>query len=440
MAVMATLETLKRGLRLRMGEPLQGIWGEFRYQDQAEGQTTDELAIALNEGQDFYARDLYEADASYPWITNYEEMPVIAGVDRYSLPDDFVAFTEIRHHKYSQSYLLTPANFKDIGGRFQTNWRTSIYTNYQVRGMDSKILDRGIAGESSSTRLLNQYGNFSDVRIGDIVQNLTDQSQGRVAGFDAGALTVEDLHGGRSNAFRKGDNYQIITRERVRWTLLVYPEQSESRVDVARGPDEIFSLNEDEVVNNLMIRIDALPDDFDDDEVITVSVTNADTGELASSNPQSVGAIENVMIGWNNIPILPFQLQEGVNYQIHALNEDKQYGLVFQEFSMQGPSNQMLRFSYYRTPAEMIYDDSFCEMPGEFLSGLYARAKMILHEKFNKHGVSPELRNDYEIELNKVSENLLMRQEDGAFEIDEDTGHQQDYSPGRYRWSRSIGE
>ena len=254
MAVTATLATLKRGLRLRMGEPVQGIWGEYRYQDQEVGQTTDELSIALNESQDFVARDLDEADISYPWITNYEEVPVIAGVDRYSLPDDFVAFVELRHHKYSQSYLLKPANFKNIGGRFQTNWRTSIYTNYQVRGMDSTILNRGIAGRTSDNLLISQYGNFTEVRESDIVQNITDDSQGRVAGFEQGGILVEGLHGGRSNRFRRGDNYQVISRERVRWTLLVYPQQSDSRVPIHQGPDEAFSLSEDAQVNSLMVQ------------------------------------------------------------------------------------------------------------------------------------------------------------------------------------------
>lgn len=440
MATTATRATLKRGLRLRMGEPIQGIWGEYRYQDQPEGQTTDELALALNEAQDFTARDLDEADISYPWITNYEEIPVIAGVDRYSLPNDFVAFTEIRHHKYSQSYLLRPANFKNIGGRFQTNWRSSIYSNYQVRGMDSTILNNGIAGETSDNLLVSQYGNFSDVRIADIVQNLTDASQGRVAGFDQGGIIVEDIHGGRSNRFRKGDNYQVISRERVRWTLLVYPQQSESRIDTYRGPDQPFTLDEDAEINHLSVRFDALPTDWDPDEIITVTLVKTSDGTLASTDPESVGAIENVLIGWNDIPILPFQLDQNEEYQLHVLNEERRIGLIFEEFRIESPSNQRLVFSYRRTPAEMLYDDSYCEMPGEFLSALYARAKMILHEKFNKHGVSPELRNDYEIELAKCSDNLLKRQEDGAFVINQETGQEYDYSPGRHQWARDLGE
>ena len=440
MAVTATREVLKRGLRLRMGEPVQGIWGEFRYQGQAEGQTTDELALALNEAQDFVARDIDEADLSYPWITNYEEIPVVAGTDRYSLPQDFVAFTEIRHHKYSQSYLLMPANFKHIGGRFQVNWRSSIYTNYQVRGMESTILNRGIAGVTSESALISQYGDFSSVRLGDIVQNITDASQGRVAGFSQGGLLVENLHGGRSNRFRRGDNYQVISRERVRWTLLVYPQQSDSRIPIHQGPDEVFTLNEDAQVNSLRVRLDGLPEDWDADETITVSVVKESDGELASTTPESVGAIENVLIGWNEIPILPFQLEENVEYRVLVLNEERQVGLIFEEFALESPSNQRLVFSYRRTPAEMIYDDSFCEMPGEFLSALYARAKMILHEKFNRHGVSAELRNDYEIELKKVSDNLLTRQEDGAFVIDQETGLEIDYSPGEYRWSRGLNE
>ena len=183
-----------------------------------------------------------------------------------------------------------------------------------------------------------------------------------------------------------------------------------------------------------------MPEDWDSDEVMTVSVVKASGGSLASTNPQSVGAIENVLIGWNSIPILPFQLEQGVEYRVIVANEERQYGLVFDEFSLEAPSTQRLIFSYRRTPATMLYEDSFCEMPGEFLSALYSRAKMILHEKFNSDGVSPQLRKDYEIELKKCSDNLLIRQEEGPFIIDQETGLEQDYSPGAYRWARDLNE
>ena len=94
--------------------------------------------------------------------------------------------------------------------------------NYRIRTA-TRVL-RGIAGAPGTDRLQDPSRDFraAGVRIGAVVENVTDGSFGLVTGFGDTHIRAV-LHGGKDNSFRTGDAYHVyyayVNRRRYRFNL-----------------------------------------------------------------------------------------------------------------------------------------------------------------------------------------------------------------------------
>jgi len=62
---------------------------------------------------------------------------------------------------------------------------------------------------STDLTLVDSSADFSAVDVGDMVENESDDSRGRVEAVGAGSLTVSSLRGGIDNRFEPGDGYRV---------------------------------------------------------------------------------------------------------------------------------------------------------------------------------------------------------------------------------------
>jgi len=80
----------------------------------------------------------------------------------------------------------------------------------EIKDLSSALNGTATAG-SSSFILEDTNSNFEvlDVRIGDVVENITDDSAGIVVSIDNDELTVKELVGGANNTFTNGNVYKL---------------------------------------------------------------------------------------------------------------------------------------------------------------------------------------------------------------------------------------
>jgi len=429
---MATMRQMKIALRRRMGEPLQGTWGKFRYEENRPGETTDELLETLNEAQDLVAREIYTPE-SYPFVRYDIEIPVVSGRDIYTMPVDFIAVEELRYIRRTQNYPMKRRAIKSVRYFNDRTYSGGVLQYYDYQGLINTYIAEGLIDESSDTVLIDNTGNFSDVRIGDIVYNLTDGSEGVVTSFRKGRVTVDALQGGRANCFRVNDTYAIATPEDTRWALQTYPRITTTDKAVYSGDANAFELSASDVIPNsgIQMKFDSLPSDYEDDEVISFVFYEGDT-ILEDTTGQPVEfSRDAIRIGYNTLSLpteyLNFgskyafnvQLKENIGYSLKAFRSDGSQ-LPISSIKLSKRTEDRMLMTYARTPRRMVTDDSICEFPNEFNEAVYKRAKIILHEKLNNEGVSPQLYSEYDYEKTQIDINLVSRDESGPMEIDTD--------------------
>ena len=306
---MATFRQLKTGLRRRMGEPLQGTWGKYRYEDDDENQLTDEIGETINDAQILFARDLHArvGAESYPFIRYDSEIPIVSGQDIYTLPEDFVAVEELRYIRGSQNYPIHRKHIKHARYGFERTIAGGILQYYDYQGFTATYIAEGAADASFENTLQDSIGNFSSVRVGDVVYNLTDNSEAIVTSFQSGRVEVDGLQGGRANVFTTGDSYGIATQEENRWALQVYPRISSTDRLIYVGISDAFMPTASDVIpiTGISARFTELPADYENDEVVLFSIL--EDGKLLENpyGPSELGR-ENLRVGFN-----PLQLNIG---------------------------------------------------------------------------------------------------------------------------------
>ena len=430
---MATMRQMKIALRRRMGEPIQGTWGKYRYQENREGEKTDELLETINESQNIVARDMHaNSSDSYPFVRYDVEIPVVANQDIYTMPEDFMAVDELRYIRRSQNYPMKRRSIKSVRFFDERTFEAGVLQYYDYKGLINTYIAEGVVDETSETTIHDALASLSFVRIGDIVYNITDDSQGFVTAFEDGNTIIDGLQGGRSNIFTRGDSYAIATAEENRWALQVYPRITTTDIRIYEGDPLSIELQASDVIPNtgISVQISELPEGFQDDEVVLFAIFE---GEDLLENPRGPSEYgrTGIRTGYNLLDrpsILTHygdrynfnvQLRQNISYSLRAYREDGTELPLDSVRLSRRPDDRML-MTYARLPRYMKNDESVCEFANEFNEAILKRAKMILHEKLNNQGVSPQLTAEYEYELNNINMSLLNRDESEPVEIDTD--------------------
>ena len=444
---MATMRQLKTGLRRRMGEPTGGTWGKYQYEEDHENQLTDELLEAINEAQVIVARDIYTPE-SYLFIRYDVEIPVVAGSDIYTLPEDFVAVEELRYVRRAQNYPMKRRSIKHVRYFNDRQISGGVLQYYDYQGLINTYLVEGSVDETSPNILNDARADFAGVRIGDIVYNITDDSEGFVTAFRSGRIEVEGLQGGRANIFTRGDTYAVATAEENRWALQTYPRITTTDTVLYDGDADAIRLSAADVVTNFGIsaQITEIPDDLEDDEVINFVIYE---GDSIYNNPLGPAefARDQVRSGYNVLARpesrtefglrydFNVQFAQNTTYSIRAFREDSTKDeLTVAKVRLITRTEDKMLLTYARQPRRMKTDDSICEFPNEFNEAIYKRAKVILHEKLNPEGVAPQLYDEYNYEVLNLSTWLASRDESGPMQIDTD-GEPRDYHRGNAQWT-----
>lgn len=395
---MANLAEMRLTLRRRLSELDEGLWSD------------EELKEFLNESQTVLARDVHSRN--HPWSSYHQRtIPVVSGAQYYYMPPDFMSLESIAH--FRGGYLprkLVKTNLKNIRLNSQQEGYDSLYQYYEVRGRAAPYIARGIVTESSQSVLHDERGNFTAVAIGDIVHNLTDNSHATVTGFSGGRVSVGDWVGGNTMAFYAGDEYRIQQAERDRDLVWVWPVQNFSGAIAHKG-DPRFRVTENSLITQLLLRFKALPENWDQQDRITVIVRDS-SGNLADQVAESIFSATRIKQGWNEINIVPFRLHQDVDYRVDIDTYGKNISL--DQVELQTKADNALELSYIARPRRLANDSSICEFPPEAESALYAYAKMLAYEKKNPDGDrTVAFLNVYEAQLQKFKQYLELRDESG---------------------------
>lgn len=436
---MATLREMRNAVHRRMGDPLAGKFGQFRYITDAPGQTTDEVGLAINEAQALTSRDCYVPEY-YPLLRYDSEIPVVSGRDIYTLPQDFIAIEELRYVRGAQNYPMTRKSIKQVRRRLDRVLSGAVLQYYDYQGMTSIYIAEGTVAQTDEFAIRDPDATFSKVRIGDIVYNLTDGSEGIVRTTEEGLVWVEELQGGRANMFDRGDSYAISTQEESRWALQTYPRVTATDKILFSGEPIDFELSESNVVvsTGIWVQFTSLPEGYEKDETIKFCIFEGETLLHNPYGPSEIGR-ENLMIGWNPLEIernpdhkvttesnferidysFNIQFRQGETYSIRAYREDGTE-IPISMIRLMTRSDDRMLMTFARTPRELKTENSIFELPVDYLEPTYKRTKIILHEKLNPHGVAPQLWTEYENECDKVELNFSYRDESGPYDFETD--------------------
>lgn len=233
---------------MRLGDPSGNFISESAIY--SSGSPIDEEATILNDAARKVSSDLYRNGTAL--LTGQKSITPEPGVTEYALPKDLIGVQEVFWEDSSTRYEVEQRplqSFQDIDRTVDR----PIY--FDVFGQSADIVARtwsqedtkfGGAGKDAdhTVRLGWYYNNggevlttaFSGIRVGDVLHNMTDGSEGTIAAIieenaspaDNYYLTAE-LRGGTKNVCTYGDVLQIERAEKVNPILHIYPQVSESK-------------------------------------------------------------------------------------------------------------------------------------------------------------------------------------------------------------------
>ena len=428
---MMTLKQLKNGLRTKLGELSDGTWGSYKYGDSTD--VVDEHKDALNQSQVNVGRDIFDPE-TYPLTKTSVDLPINTGATFYSLPADFLAMERVTHKVGNRNRPVLPGSIKNVASD-AANYTGPYYRHYEVRGRMNTYVATGTVQTASDNQINDSNGNFSSVRVGDYVYNLTDSSEARVVEFQSGQVVFDQLEGGMRNTFDVGDSYAIGTSEAIRKMLLVDPPVTNSNTIIYDGRSDSIS-GQAGVVQEVYVSHTSLPSDWTDQSTANYKIFK--DNKLVKEWGQ-VG----IRIGTQQIGFEPFQVQEGVVYHITCTDETGAT-IDISNVRLELLSRDRLVISYARRPRTLTRDDSVCEFDVEFREAILQGAANILIEKVADNNVTPRLLLDkYEYEIAKVKDFLNSLGESGSYELGIDAyGQPIDYinqgQSGEYDWTTEV--
>ena len=301
--------------------------------------------------------------------------------------------------------------------------------------------------------------NLTEVQVGDVVTNITDESQAVITNIGSGIATLGDgLFGGRSNYMQVGDEFIIQTREETRFALEVWPPVTiESPLleitEVERVDGSLyFTTAGDSVIESLELRLSqdlfiegGELEDYEDYERLLLYIVDTNAVQIVD-----IIGFQNAKAGINELRVVEsevdkghgsVQLYGGITYQAYLvpasnLNTIINADIKASDLKLMQPSKEYLSMNYVKRPAAFIIDASLCELPDELHEGLIEKAALTALRKKNPSLINGSVLQYYKILVEDIKNYLMNRQPPDAQTIDPEERGIATHTPGytSYYW------
>ena len=483
---MATAQDLKTRLRLRLGEVSDGTWAhDTGYQDEANsGNTTpvDELLLVLNEAQVSVLRDIF-THQFIPFARLNTTIPIESEETEYTLPADYIQMIDIYHNKPNEPPLkIEPkmlSYYREVDPNLANSSAvaTSYYQYYDIPGQTGVILADGTVtwtGEGSRTQFAADNTNLEGVREGDIVQNITDGSEGIITNFGSGIADLGDgLHGGRANIMRYGDEFIIQSREEERFTLEVWPSIKISSPEISYTVNSainsrmVITPNQSDTFESVSLRLPqalfltgGVLENYNIQDRLLLHLRRIDDIDNHEFTTIDIFGFQDAKAGYNTLRVIESEINKGHGY--NQLERGQQYDMFLafapspvqpidqpDSFFQDGllvntndvkfirPSEEFLSINYVKRPARFISNLSRCELPEELHEPLIEKAALTAMRKIDPSSINASLLQHYKILIEDVKNYLVNQQPPHAQTIDnEEARGVSTFTPGfsSYYW------
>lgn len=439
-----TLRELIIECRLQLAQPYEGTLGsQVSYARFTEA--VDELKLICNSAQRATAVTCCTPTTSL-LRSNKVQIPVRSGVTEYALEDDYLDIDYLIYVKDGEEYPIYPSELRGFENeesypysRYHT-YNDKRYKYYEVSGMSSQEKEVGVIRSESLNEVHDLYNDFNGVRIGDIVHNKSDGSQGAVTEIVPESevlnasgtlektrpyLKVESLTGGKSNRFLQGDEYVVSSKEELNETLHVTPkvEFDEINAKIVDSNNNQFRSQEAFILHSLDVTINTIPDNIEPDDRLVIEVLQGNN--LAVKDPASFVSKVGVEKGVNRVEFdeVTFSrgllLEEDTDYTVRAtigMTELRVNAVTVWAYG----SSDMMKLGYTRLPARMTNDYDVCELPPWSLGLFYVEAKIIATQKITRRPYpEPGLINERMYQKSLIENMLWSRAEKGTSHLNE---------------------
>ena len=413
-----SLSDLRTRLNVRTGDPD----GNFL--------SSSERDMILNDAARKVASDLYRNGTAL--LTDRKKIQLEPGITEYALPDDLIGVQEVFWEDSSNRYEVEQRPLQSFQDIDRTGDRP-IY--FDVFGQTGEFVARANVslgsyfGDSTyddhTFRLDNRYASDGgalgwsgfDLRVGDIVYNLTDDSSGTISAITTGSqpLLTAQMFGGELNMVREGDDLLIERGQKTLPILHVYPQPTDAiTVEVVdsgsiSGYSTVISLT----IDNNMGSTDTKPFQLyavrlsggvltggDDDDAYIVAEGSTTRGKRTyrrtSTSAQIIKPQEDIHLNTDGTWTITFLAAADVSADYEILKLKKAEGLT----------------AYYaRYPSRMDLSTDQFELPeiAQEAALLHAEYEVHLKAEGGRNNLSAQAYALYEMELQKIQKFLRTR-------------------------------
>ena len=468
---MATLTDFKISTRLRLGELAAGTYGIEDYEDQ---DSVDELKFELNAAQISVCRDIW-TQQWMPFRRLRNILPIISGETVYTLPRDYIQMVSCYHKKPDQTPIeLKPkilSKYREIddGETDYSGHSESWYQYYEVSGQIGEIIVEGVVTWADDAfQFAADNTSLAGVRVGDIVNNLTDGSQGVITQFGSGIATLGDeLHGGRSNRMQYGDEFSIQTREESRFALETWPAVhiASPKLELTETLSEdgrlIFQPKLDGTIENIELRLpqslfleDGLLEDVSEQTRFLLTIREVDATTYAPGDTLDIIGFQDVMAGINELNVIESEISKGrgslqfdrsKTYDAYLTSPEYPLGVdalgidfsfTINDLSLLQPTTDFLIVNYVKRMSPFLIDESVCELMPELHELVIEKAVISLLRKKDPKMVNASILQHYKALVKDAKDFLASLLPPDAIDIDDEYGGIQTHSPGMssYYW------
>ena len=417
-----TLSDLRTRLNVRTGDPN----GAFL--------STSERDMIINDAARKVASDLYRNGTAL--LTDRKKIQLEPNVTEYALPDDLIGVQEVFWEDSSTRYEVEQRplqSFKDID---RTGDRPVYFDVFGQTGefvARANVATNSYFGDSSyadhTFRLHSRYKSDGsslgwsgfDLRIGDIVYNLTDDSSGTVTAIVAGSqpLVTAQLSGGQRNSVKLGDDLVFERGFKSLPVLHVYPKPTDSiTVETVKEGSFTGTTTVTLTIDHSMTTTGTAPFHLYGIRFSGGAVAGSDTSDTYYIYEGSVGASDAtrgwrsyVRSGTTSILVKPQEdiyLDAAGTWDVR-FNSDSSTSADYKILKLK--KSEGLSAYYARYPKSMGLDSDEFELPEIALEAALLHAEYEVHLKAEggRNNLSSQAYALYEMELQKIIKFLRTR-------------------------------